>query len=30
VYLVDPGINGAYNKRPDGTEVKKYDAQKPY
>lgn len=28
VYLVDPGINGAYNKRPDGTEVKKYDAPK--
>jgi putative OPT family oligopeptide transporter len=28
VYLVDPGINGAHNKRPDGTEVKKYDAPK--
>ncbi|MFZ6749665.1 OPT family oligopeptide transporter [Undibacterium sp. Ren11W] len=28
VYLVDPGINGAYHKRPDGTEVKKYDAPK--
>ncbi|GGC58950.1 OPT family oligopeptide transporter [Undibacterium terreum] len=28
VYLVDPGINGAYNKRPDGSEVKKYDAPK--
>lgn len=28
VYLVDPGINGTYNKRPDGTEVKKYDAPK--
>jgi uncharacterized oligopeptide transporter (OPT) family protein len=28
VYLVDPGINGAYNKRPDGTEVKKFDAPK--
>ncbi|HTD03385.1 OPT family oligopeptide transporter [Undibacterium sp.] len=28
VYLVDPGINGSYNKRPDGTEVKKYDAPK--
>ena len=28
VYLIDPGINGAYNKRPDGTEVKKYDAPK--
>lgn len=27
-YLVDPGINGKYNKRPDGTEVKKYDAPK--
>lgn len=27
-YLVDPGINGAYNKRPDGSEVKKYDAPK--
>ncbi len=28
IYLVDPGINGAYTKRPDGTEVKKYDAPK--
>ena len=28
VYLVDPGINGTYTKRPDGTEVKKYDAPK--
>lgn len=28
VYLVDPGINGAYSKRPDGSEVKKYDAPK--
>jgi len=28
VYLVDPGINGAYTKRPDGTEVKKFDAPK--
>ncbi|MDE2427896.1 MAG: oligopeptide transporter, OPT family [Burkholderiales bacterium] len=28
VYLVDPGINGSYTKRPDGTEVKKYDAPK--
>lgn len=28
VYLIDPGINGSYNKRPDGTEVKKYDAPK--
>lgn len=27
-YLVDPGINGAYTKRPDGTEVRKYDAPK--
>ncbi len=27
-YLVDPGINGAYSKRPDGSEVKKYDAPK--
>ena len=27
-YLVDPGINGHYDKRPDGTEVKKYDAPK--
>jgi putative OPT family oligopeptide transporter len=27
-YLVDPGINGAYTKRPDGTEVKKFDAPK--
>lgn len=28
VYFVDPGINGSYNKRPDGSEVKKYDAPK--
>ena len=28
VYLVDPGINGTHNKRPDGTEVRKYDAPK--
>ncbi|MBL8521077.1 MAG: oligopeptide transporter, OPT family [Betaproteobacteria bacterium] len=28
VYLVDPGINGAHSKRPDGTEVRKYDAPK--
>lgn len=28
VYLVDPGINGHHNTRPDGTEVKKYDAPK--
>jgi len=27
-YLVDPGINGHYNTRPDGSEVKKYDAPK--
>ena len=27
-YLVDPGINGTYLKRPDGTEVKKFDAPK--
>jgi uncharacterized oligopeptide transporter (OPT) family protein len=27
-YLVDPGINGQYKERPDGTEVKKYDAPK--
>ena len=27
-YLVDPGINGRFNKRPDGSEVKKYDAPK--
>ena len=28
VWLVDPGINGAYNKRPDGTAVHKFDAPK--
>ncbi len=28
VYLVDPGINGTFNKRPDGSEVRKYDAPK--
>lgn len=28
VYLVDPGINGTYTTRPDGTEVRKYDAPK--
>jgi uncharacterized oligopeptide transporter (OPT) family protein len=28
VYLVDPGINGAYRHRPDGTEVHKFDAPK--
>jgi putative OPT family oligopeptide transporter len=27
-YLVDPGINGHYHTRPDGSEVKKYDAPK--
>ena len=27
-YLVDPGINGTHNKRPDGSEVRKYDAPK--
>ncbi|OON63217.1 oligopeptide transporter, OPT family [Massilia sp. KIM] len=27
-YLVDPGINGTHKTRPDGTEVKKYDAPK--
>jgi hypothetical protein len=28
VYLVDPGINGRYNVRPDGTRVLKFDAPK--
>jgi uncharacterized oligopeptide transporter (OPT) family protein len=28
VWLVDPGINGAYKKRPDGTEVQKFTAPK--
>ena len=28
VWLADPGINGAFNKRPDGTEVRKFDAPK--
>jgi uncharacterized oligopeptide transporter (OPT) family protein len=28
VYLVDPGINGTVKKRPDGSEVRKYDAPK--
>jgi putative OPT family oligopeptide transporter len=28
VYLVDPGINGAFKTRPDGTEVHKFDAPK--
>jgi hypothetical protein len=27
-YLVDPGINGAFDTRPDGTKVKKFDAPK--
>ncbi len=28
VWLVDPGINGAFVQRPDGTEVRKFDAPK--
>ncbi len=28
VWLVDPGINGAFNKRPDGSVVHKFDAPK--
>ncbi len=28
VYFVDPGINGTHSKRPDGTEVRKFDAPK--
>jgi putative OPT family oligopeptide transporter len=28
VYLVDPGINGAFTQRPDGTSVRKFDAPK--
>ncbi|MCP5517664.1 MAG: oligopeptide transporter, OPT family [Verrucomicrobiales bacterium] len=28
VWLVDPGINGAFTERPDGTEVRKFDAPK--
>jgi putative OPT family oligopeptide transporter len=28
VWLVDPGINGAHSKRPDGSEVRKFDAPK--
>ena len=28
VYLVDPGINGTYTERPDGTAVRKFDAPK--
>jgi putative OPT family oligopeptide transporter len=28
VWLVDPGINGVHNTRPDGSEVRKFDAPK--
>ena len=28
VWLVDPGINGTHDTRPDGTEVRKFDAPK--
>ena len=28
VYLVDPGVNGHVTKRPDGSEVRKFDAPK--
>jgi hypothetical protein len=28
VYLVDPGINGVYDKRPDGSSVQKFTAPK--
>ncbi len=28
VYLIDPGINGTHTTRPDGSEVKKFDAPK--
>lgn len=28
VYLVDPGINGTFTTRPDGSEVRKFDAPK--
>jgi uncharacterized oligopeptide transporter (OPT) family protein len=28
VYFVDPGINGTHMQRPDGSEVRKYDAPK--
>jgi uncharacterized oligopeptide transporter (OPT) family protein len=28
VYLVDPGVNGQVKQRPDGTEVRKFDAPK--
>jgi putative OPT family oligopeptide transporter len=27
-YFVDPGINGTYTERPDGTQVRKFDAPK--
>ena len=27
-YFIDPGINGTHSKRPDGSEVRKYDAPK--
>jgi putative OPT family oligopeptide transporter len=28
VWLADPGINGTFTKRPDGTDVRKFDAPK--
>lgn len=28
IWLVDPGINGRFDKRPDGTTVRKFDAPK--
>ena len=28
VWLVDPGINGSYSTRPDGSQVRKFDAPK--
>jgi putative OPT family oligopeptide transporter len=28
VWFVDPGINGSHSERPDGTEVRKFDAPK--
>jgi len=28
IWLVDPGINGEYTQRPDGSEVRKFDAPK--
>ena len=28
IWLVDPGINGTFKTRPDGTEVRKFDAPK--